>query len=338
MSDKTEKKDVHDLLDSEDYEYEKEIYDKQKQEQAEIEAKRAALTEERRKREKEAKREHERQLARERIELMKQKSSAPADSTEDSNKNEQLAENQEPEEIEQEEAADNKKSFSKKADNFFYHNKWWLGMAAIILVIGGFILYNELTRKSADLTVIMIADNGLQYRQDELEEFFEEYAEDTDDNGYTHVSVQIIPLDRSNNSQTQLDNNSKFLAELQSTDIMLVITDSNTDEYYMDIMDNELKSKFPDNKYIDDKGFSLNMQLIADKLGYEEMPNDIHISIRKPVATVDDTLETAKENYDKNLKYLEKMISDLTQKAKETNDSGLSTLPKSKESSSSNAG
>lgn len=330
MADKTDNKNKA-LLDSDDYEYEKQIYDKQKQQEQELEAKRAALREERKRREKEEKREHERQLAKERIELMKHKGEAQnSDGGEDTKASEE-----QPEVSGEDTSSNKKKSVVKKADNFFYHNKWWLGMLAIILCVAGFILYNELTRKRPDLVVYMICDNDLQQRQQPLEEFFEEYVDDIDGNGYVHVEVQIIPLDRSLHDQTQMDNNTMFLTQLYSTKNMLVITDSNTDDYYMEIMDSTLKSKFPGNKYVDERGFSLNMKQVADKLEFENMPNDIHISIRQPVATVDDSLETAKKNYDINFKYLEKMINDLTQKAEESNDPGLTTEPKKKDNSSS---
>lgn len=333
MDDKNEKNKQQALLDSDDYEYEKQIYDKQKQQEQELEAKRAALREERKRREKEEKREHERQLAKERIELMKHKGEAQtSDDSEDSIESDEKAQ-----ESDDKESAGKKKSVIKKADNFFYHNKWWLGMLAIVLCVAGFILYNELTRKRPDLVVYMICDNDLQQRQKPLEELFEQYVDDVDGNGYVHVEVQIIPLDRTSNDQTQLDNNTMFLTQIYSTKNMLVITDSNTDDYYMEIMDSTLKSKFPDNKYVDERGFSLNMKLVADMLEYENMPNDIHISIRQPVATVDDSLETAQKNYNKNFKYLEKMINDLTKKANDTNDPGLTTEPKKKDSSSSAA-
>ncbi len=331
MADKDENKSVKDLLDSDDYEYEKKIYDQQKQEQSELEARRAAATEARRKREKEAQKEHERQLARERLELMKQKSVEPEKQTEDS-RQEQESDEQDTEVVEE---TKNKKSFKKKADNFFYHNKWWIGLTAVIVAVVGFLIFNELLRKKPDLTVYMIADNDLQLRQPLLEELFEEYVDDVDGNGYVHVEVQIIPLDRSSTAQTQLDNNTMFLTEIHSTENMLVITDSNTDDYYMEIMDHDLKSRFPDNKYIDDRGFSLNMKLVADRLEYDAMPNDIHISIRQPVETVDDSLETAQKNYDRNFEYLKRMIDDLTKKAEESNDPGLTTEPKKKDSSSS---
>ena len=337
MADKNEKKNAQALLDSEDYEYEKAIYDKEQQQQAELEAKRRAATEERKRREKEAQKEHERQLAKERLELIKHKSenTEPAQTEEaESDEDENEADDQTEE---QTETVAKKKSIVKKADNFFYHNKWWIGLSAIVVFIAGFILYNELTKKKPDLTVYMIADNDLELRQPLLEEFFEQYVDDVDGNGYVHVEVQIIPLDRSKSNQTQLDNNTMFLTEIHSTENMLVITDSNTDDYYMEIMDHDLKSKFPDNKYVDERGFSLNMQLVADQLDFEDMPNDVHISIRQAVATVDDSLETAQKNYDRNFGYLKKMIEDLTEKAKKTNDPGLKTQPKDKNESSSQA-
>ena len=339
MADKNEKKNAQALLDSEDYEYEKAIYDKEQQQQAELEAKRRAATEERKRREKEAQKEHERQLAKERLELMKHKNgnTEPAQ-TEETESDEEKDENEADEQTEEHtETVAKKKSIVKKADNFFYHNKWWIGLSAIVVFIAGFILYNELTKKKPDLTVYMIADNDLQLRQPLLEEMFEQYVDDVDGNGYVHVEVQIIPLDRSKSNQTQLDNNTMFLTEIHSTENMLVITDSNTDDYYMEIMDHDLKSKFPDNKYVDERGFSLNMQLVADQLDFEDMPNDVHISIRQAVATVDDSLETAQKNYDRNFGYLKKMIEDLTEKAKKTNDPGLKTQPKDKNESSSQA-
>ncbi len=335
MADKSEKNKTRELLDSEDYEYEKKIYDEQKQAQADIEQKRAAATAERKRREKEAQKEHERQLAKERLELMKQKSGAAAPESNAEQDTSDNSDNTETDENTADEDTAKKGSFKKKADNFFYHNKWWLGLTAVVMIVVGFILYNELTKKKPDLTVYMIADNDLQLRQPLLEEFFEEYVDDVDGNGYVHVEVQIIPLDRSVTAQTQLDNNTMFLTAIHSTENMLVITDSNTDDYYMEIMDSDLKSKFPGNKYIDKRGFSLNMKLVADKLEFEDMPNDVHISIRQPVATVDDSLETAQKNYDRNLGYLRKMVDDLTKKAEETNDPGLTTEPKDKTDSSS---
>ncbi len=316
MSDKKDK--AREILDESDYEYEKKIYEEEKRRQQELMEKKQAAIAARKKRQKEAEKERERQLARERIELMKKKNA------EDSAEAEPAQEDIAP--AEQQTAV--KLSPKKKIQNFIYLNKWWLILAGFVVFIAAFIIYHQLQIKKADLTVMMIADNGLSTKEKEIEELFEEYVDDIDGNGYVHVNVIVMPLDPTSYSQDQKDTRSKFLANLYSTESMLVITDTNTEYQYLEIMDHKLGEKFPGNKYVDEIGFSLNMQLVADKLGYKDMPNDVHISIRQPVATVEDSLETAKKNYDTSYKYLEKMINDLTQKAKESNDPGLSTPPK----------
>ena len=311
---------IEDLLDESDYEYEKKIYDEQKQREQELADKKQAAIAERKQREKQAKLERDKQLARERIELMKQKNS----------QEENAAETQTEETAEGVGEIAVKRSLKKRIESFIYLNKWWLILAGFALFIGGFIIIRQLQIKKADLTVMLIADNDLQFHQNELQSFFEEYVDDVDGNGYVHVDVVIMPLDPTSGSQDQKDYNSKFLANLYSTDSMLVITDSNTQEDYLEIMDRELPSKFKGNKYVDENGFSLNMELIAEKLNCKDMPNDVHISIRQPVATVEDSYETAKKNYDKQLGYLTKMINDLTEKAEKAGDKGLTTEPKKK--------
>lgn len=316
------------LLDESDYEYEKRIYDKQKQKQDELDEKRRAAIEERKKREKEAQKEHERQLAKERIELMKQKSVEVSEE-------ESSDDDTEPEDDDGV-SEDSTPSFKKKAENFIYLNKWWLGIAAVVIAVSVFLLYHQFTKKDPDLTVIVISNNKLEFKQKQLEEFFEKYVEDEDGNGYTYVSVITIPLTTKNdNSVEQTNYRSQFLALLHSTEDMLVITDSDTDPYYLEIMDHDLQSKFPRNKYIDENGFCMNMKLIADELEYEDMPNDVHLSIRQPVETVEDSKETALKNYDKNFKYLKKMVEDLTKKAEQTNDPGLKAKEKKTDNSSS---
>lgn len=319
MSDKNEKNKAEQLLDESDYEYEKRIYDQQKQLEAEREEKRRAAMEERKRKQKEAQKEHDRQIARERIELMKAKNSE--ENSEDGEPSDKQKSEQEDEDTE---SVEETVPFKKKAENFLYHNKWWLGILAVVLVVGGFIFFNELSRKDADLTIIVISNNGLEFKQQQVEKLFEEYVDDIDGNGYVHVSAIMIPLESGTVKTTeQQEYRSKFLSLLHSTEDMIVITDSKTDPYYTEILDHDLKSKFPGNKYISENGFSLNMKLVADRLEYEDMPNDIYINIRQPVATVEDSAETAQKNYDLNFKYLKKMIEDLTKKAEETNDPGL---------------
>ena len=161
MSDKKDK--AREILDESDYEYEKKIYEEEKRRQQELEEKKQAAIAARKKRQKEAEKERERQLARERIELMKKKNA------EDSAEAEPAQEDITP--AEQQTAV--KLSPKKKIQNFIYLNKWWLILAGFVVFIAAFIIYHQLQIKKADLTVMMIADNGLSTKEKEIEELFE---------------------------------------------------------------------------------------------------------------------------------------------------------------------
>ena len=168
----------------------------------------------------------------------------------------------------------------------------------------------------------------VETRQEELEEFFEKYTDDLDGNGYVHVEVIMIPLNsHSDDYQQQNVNSTKFLAQLQGGESILVITDSNTDEEFKSIMTPELPKEFPNNKYVDDMGMSWNMEIMAKELNFENMPNDIHLSMRAPVKTLGDSKETMQENYDKAFKVFKRIVDDMTEKAVEAGDKGLTTEP-----------
>ena len=292
------------LEDADDAEYERTLA-QQRREAEERERQVLEQAEaERRERERQEEKERERRLAQERIELMKLKSGV-IDESESS--------------IKEEHDQIRELHGFEKVQNFFYHNKVWIIFTIFI---------DAARREKADLTVLMIANNGLETRQEELEEFFEKYTDDLDGNGYVHVEVIMIPLNsHSDDYQQQNVNSTKFLAQLQGGESILVITDSNTDEEFKSIMTPELPKEFPNNKYVDDMGMSWNMEIMAKELNFENMPNDIHLSMRAPVKTLGDSKETMQENYDKAFKVFKRIVDDMTEKAVEAGDKGLTTEP-----------
>jgi hypothetical protein len=118
------------ILDEADYEYEKHIYEEEKKRQNEIDEKKRSAEAERKKRIEQARKEHDRQLAKDRIELMKLKS---GDAVQEDTEPEDAEDNAE--QAEEGESVEVKSSFKKKADNFFYQNKWWLGLAAVVIIV-----------------------------------------------------------------------------------------------------------------------------------------------------------------------------------------------------------
>lgn len=303
------------LIPDDDYEYEQQEHQKRIAAEKALEAK----LEEQKELERQERLNREKRLAEEKVELIRLKSGVIDES----------------DTIKEEHDIIREVHGVERISNFWYHNKIILIFIAFLIVVIGFIVYDTITREKPDITVMMIANNGLSARQDELEAFFEKYTDDLNGDGKVHVSVMIMPLSEGVDQMQQVYS-SKFLAQLQSSQCIIAITDSNTDPYYQDIFKKDLNKDFPDNPYIDEFGFSLNMKLVADELKFEYMPNDVHICMREPIKTVEDSLEQMQENYKVNFKVFEKIVNDLTAKAIETNDAGLKTEP-AKQLDSSNA-
>ncbi len=298
-------------LSGDDYEYEKKLAEEEQNKRREEEEKRKAALEEQKKLERRQREEREKRIAQERIELMKLKNGVISES--DTIKEE----HEKPRELHGKE----------RLANIWYHNKIWILFAAFIVIVVGFITYDTLSREDPDITVMMIANNGLQLRGEELETFFEKYTDDLNGDGKVHVSVLILPLNSGSADTAQQSYQSQFLAQLQSGDCIMVITDSNTEPDFQGLMKSDLSEDFPGNPYIDEYGLSLNFQLLAEELRYEYMPNDVHLCLRTPKDTMGDSLEDMQESYDVNFEIFSRIVEDLTQRAKETDDPGLSTEP-----------
>lgn len=300
------------LVDEDDYEYEKKLAEQEQERRRKLEEKELAREQQRAQEERQAQKERDKKIAQDKLELLQLKNGV-------------IGEDEATIKEEHTEAV--KLTGTAWLSNFWYHNKFMILFITFIVAVVAFITYSEITRERADLTIMMIADNGLAQRQDELEEFFEKYTDDIDGNGYVHVAVLCIPISDRLDYQTLDANTSKFVTQIQAGDAMIVITDSNTDEEYKALMDATLQEDFPGNKYVDELGFSFNSKVMAEELKYEYMPNDVHMSIRFPAASMNIKLEESQENFDTSYVVFKRIVEDITKRCEETNDPGLETEP-----------
>ncbi|MBE6868528.1 MAG: hypothetical protein E7494_07150 [Ruminococcus albus] len=299
-------------IDSEDYEYEKKLAEEEKLKRQQAEEKAAAQKAAKEKREREAEKERNRQIEEERRELLKMKSGLTAEEDSELTKNEEAYE----------------KPHGKAAvANFWYHYKFIIIFSFITLVVVGFLIYSEATRKRDDISIMIITDNDLTQRTAEVEEFFEKYTDDIDGNGYVHVGIIAIPIGKNIDAVTKNTYTQKFLAEIQTGEGMIVITDSHTEDQFMSVMKTDLDKDFPGNKYIDEDGFSFNSKVMAEELKYELMPNDVHMSIRIPQDTMGLSKDEAQKYYDESFEVYKRIVEDITKRCEETNDPGLDTEP-----------
>ena len=299
------------LIPDEDYEYEKELARKERQT---AEEKREALEQDKKdkeRRERERERQKEQQLLRERVELMKMKNGVIEHS-------DQISETPD---------TTRKPQGFERVTNFIYHYKIPLIFALAMLTAAIYIVYDTVSRKNPDMTVVMLANNGLEFRTEELADFFEKYIDDRNGDGEVYVQVIACPLNPNSTDMSQTSNQAKALAQLQTADNLFMIVDSNTDPDFLGVLYHDFQKDYPDNKYMTENGLSLNLKCFANEVKYESMPYDVVLGMRAPIKTLQDSEQEMKDNFERDVKVFEKIADDLAKKAAETNDTGLETPP-----------
>ncbi|MCR5143461.1 MAG: hypothetical protein K6C68_13230 [Ruminococcus sp.] len=301
------------LLPDDDLEFEREYAEQQRKRQQEIIENRRRIAEEKRKREKQEREERDRRIAQDKLDLVKMKAGI-------ADEQETIKEKHEEERV---------LSFGEKAANFWYHEKMWIILALFAAAVVTFMIIDTVRREKPDLEILLICDNALALDDQRvlLEDKLEQYVPDRNGDGKVCVSILNCALNE-NKIDIQYNNNSqKFYANLQQGSIIMVITDSNTDPDLQALMVNDLPDRFPDNKYVDEDGLSLNFGFLADELQCEKLPNDIHLCMRRPVSTLDGNIEDMQKNFDEDLEVFTAIAEGLAEQASASGDKGLPTDP-----------
>lgn len=299
-------------LDDEDFQYEQKLAEQEQEKRRKLEQEKAEAEEKRRKAAREAEKQREQQLARERRELLQLKSGVISE---------------EETTIKKEEHDEIKLTGLAWWSNFWYHNKVKVIVILAVVLVIGYSVFTAIHRERADLTIMMISNSGLDDHAAAIEEFFEKYTDDLDGNGYVHVEVIMIPMNPYGDMTILNANQQKFIAQIQIGEGMIVITDSNTEKDFAELMRDDLAEDFPGNKYIDELGFSLNSKIMAQEFGHENMPNDVHMSIRTPDESMEFSHEDAVKNYEDSYVVFKRIVEDITQRCEGSNDPGLDTEP-----------
>lgn len=209
-----------------------------------------------------------------------------------------------------------KLSLWQKIKNFFYHNKWWLGIAVLFVFIAVYLLHNLISKPRPDLVVLVIGESSTIGESDELREYFESFAGDFNDNGEVLVSIFYIPY--SDNSYTNYTNGSdtNLTNQFQSADSVIVIGGEtlkeliSPEETFVD-----LSELYPDNPHIKDYGFCLKDTPFAERIGVDDeaVSDELFMAIRTPVKLLYSDKEDMQETYDKDFPVFEQVIEDLSE-------------------------
>ncbi len=273
----------------------------QQKRQEELEAKQAELERQYAQREKEKQEAYEKKLLDEKIELMRLKQGIIEES----------------ETIHEEKEEEIKLTFGKKISNFFYHNKWWLGLAVFFVFLGSYLIYDIVTKPRPDMVILMLCDNAAVGNSVYLEEYFTEFGEDSNKNGKTEVSVYYIPYGDDDYANYQNGVTNKLTTYLNNDEGIMIIGNEKTitdlivtpEESLID-----LSTLYPDNPHVQKYFFYLKDTDFAEKLGIPKsyITDDMFFALRKPKDLMDASQADMQKTYDKDIATFERIISDLT--------------------------
>ena len=285
------------LLNEEDLEYELER----------IKAQKAALEEEKNKKaeEENERREYEKRLQEERLELIKLKNGDITDS----------------EIIKEEHDINPPLRGIERVKNFWWHNKYIILLAAFFIIVFGYITYDNLTRTKPDMRIILTCNNGLINRTEELEDMFEEYCEDLNDDGEVYVQVIEAPITSNTTDYTTTGKyQSVIQANLQTAEVIFFVSDKAilSDESDVASTFADLRELYPNSDLVNKNGLQLKGEYVQKKLKWENnFPDDMFIVMREPVKTMKDSKEEMQENFDNAKKIMDHLVDDFTTHYKE---------------------
>lgn len=209
-------------------------------------------------------------------------------------------------------------TLKQKISNFFYHNKWWLGIGCFLVCLAAYIIYDVATNVKPDMTVMLVAnDEQLYERTAELQELFGNYVGDRNNDGNVKINIIYMPIsDYVYQSQPEVyvSSTTGLASMLQSYESMIVIADEQSSETFEeDELLFSLEKYFPDNQNVKDTGFYPAGTDLADAIGYEgdDFADDLYIGIRK-VSKGASYEEKMREEFNLDFEVLKDIINDFS--------------------------
>lgn len=180
----------------------------------------------------------------------------------------------------------------QKIGNWFYHSKWWLWGAIFCALVGGFLIFDFITREKPDIRVLVLSGNTeLEQQTQALEEWIRPVCEDYNKDGKTYVSAVQIPISKElmeSETNYSVAYRSQLTAQFQADLCMLVIADRQSDPYLPsgDLFV-DLEELYPDCSFADGCHLWLNSTDLAAQIGMTEpLPEGCYLALRKPQASM----------------------------------------------------
>lgn len=205
-------------------------------------------------------------------------------------------------------------TFWQKIGDFFYHNKWWLWIAAVAAVFVCWFAVTMITKPRPDMTILVIGENSMLGEESGVGPYVAQFTEDNNKNGKKLVSVCYIPYSPDSENYTNAVD-TRLSAMMQSAEAVIVL--GNKDIYSAVVPEDvfaDLSEIYPDNPHVDKYKFMLNDTDFAEKIGIDKsyLTDDWFLAIRIPHRLLYTSKEKMQEMYDRDFVVFDRLINDLT--------------------------
>lgn len=197
----------------------------------------------------------------------------------------------------------------EKIGNFFYHNKMYIIIGTITVLLIGFLLYDLLSRVQPDVAIMFIADDyTVSLKTDMIEEALLPFCKDYNGDGKVDVRVSYVPAageirdDSGMNSfalQELQANQTKLLAEFQSADTIIIIADDKAIEEIGGAGDlfADMEELFPGDENADGYKYMLKGTSIAEDIEYPGLSEELFAVFRTPREGLGVNMKKFERNY-----------------------------------------
>lgn len=194
----------------------------------------------------------------------------------------------------------------ERIGNFFYHNKAYVIVGTAMFLILAFLVYDMVTRVTPDVTVMIIAkDDTFQIYDEKVELLLERYCPDYNEDGTVDVRVFYAPAvmgDSPNELYTRQSDQTKLVAEFQSSSTVMIIADKESCEAVGiaegDGVFADLSKDFPDDENVTELGYMLSGTSFAEDIEYSALSDEWFAAFREPHGGIGMNEEKFKENYE----------------------------------------
>ena len=210
----------------------------------------------------------------------------------------------------------------QRLSNWFYHSKWWLGIAAFCTIVIAYLAYDIITHVTPDVSMMILTDNHEVYTNArDLCDWLQGMCEDYNDDDKVYVQSVYIPISKDQmegGNAYSMTRSTQLTTQMETATSMLVLANDEANEYMSpELLFEDMERLYPDCPYA--KGYRLCIAGTEfEKQLHLEHPlsADTYLAIRIPMERMS-SLEEMQESYNHAKGLLDVVVQHLDEKPKE---------------------